>query len=73
MCTPTDITIDSDNEMQTASFDYYSGIYYAKQNELKQTTKFNDVNKGTHFIVCCGDVMVNVKPTDFPDIKRRTI
>lgn len=70
---PVDITIDSDNNQHTASFDYYSGIAYAKAHNLKQTTSFNDVSKGTHFIVCCGDVMVKVNPTDYPEIPRRTI
>ncbi len=71
--TPTDITIDKDNEQHTASFSYYDGIQYAKDNNLKQTTSFTDVSKGTHFIVCCGDVMVKIEPLDFSTITRRII
>ena len=54
MCIPTDITKCVDTDLETASFDYYSGIQYAKENNLKQTTEFSDVCKGTHFMVCCG-------------------
>ena len=81
MYIPKEITIDflKDKEDQDveplhiASFDYYTGILYAKDNNLEQTTEFNDVFNGTHFIVCCGDVMVKVKPTDYIDIIRRTL
>ena len=68
---PTEITQDIDTNINTASFEYYNGIKFAELNNLKQTTSFADVNKGTHFIVCCGDVMVNVLPTHYPDITRR--
>jgi len=71
MNTPTEITQCCDTDLNTASFDYYSGIAYAKENNLKQTTDFADVRKGTHFIVMCGDVMIKVEPTDFPEMKRR--
>lgn len=70
---PKDITKDIDTGIEIASFDYYSGIIYAKDNNLGQTTNFKDVTNGTHFIVCCGDVMVLVKDTDFTDINRRVI
>ena len=70
---PTEITIDSDNNTHIASFSYYDGIYRAKQLNLKQTTHFGDVMNKTHFIVCCGDVMIKVEETDYPEIKRRTI
>ena len=71
MLTPTEITRDIVTQTNTASFDYYSGIAYAKEKNLEQTTSFNDVYHGTHFIVCCGDVMVRVEETDFPEITRR--
>lgn len=70
---PKEITIDSDNNNHIASFGYYDGIYYAKQNNLKHTTSFADVNNKTHYIVCCGDVMIRVESTDYPNINRRTI
>jgi len=71
MLIPTDITKCKDTGLQTASFGYYDGIAYAKEKNLTQTTDFSDVRKGTHFIVCCGDVMIKVESTDFSDIKRR--
>ena len=71
MSEPKEITQDIDTAVNIASFDYYTGIQYAKDNNLIQTTSFNDVNAKTHFIVCCGDVMVRVEPTDYPNITRR--
>lgn len=68
---PKEITTDIDNGNQTASFSYNEGITYAQEKGLKQTVYFSDVAKGTHFIVCCGDVMVKVENTDYPDITRR--
>lgn len=73
MLKPTDITIDTDTGQHTASFNFYDGIYYAKLLNLKQSTSFSDVSKGTHFIVCCGDVMLKVKETDFPSVQRREL
>ena len=70
---PKEITHDADTDQQIASFGYYDGIQYAKDHSLQFTTSFRDVFKGTHYIVCCGDVMIAVQPTDFPDIPRRTI
>lgn len=71
MLLPKEITQDCDTAINIASFGYYDGIQYAKDNNLQQSTKFSDVNKGTHFIVCCGDVMVKVNPEDYPEIQRR--
>jgi len=71
--TPKEITVCSDTGIHTASFGYYEGIRYIKEKGLKQSTKFSDVRKGTHFIICCGDVMVKVQDTDYPDIERRII
>ena len=71
MITPKEITICSETGIQTASFDYYSGIQYAKDHKLKQSTEFSDVRAGTHFMICCGDVMLKVESTDYPDIIRR--
>ncbi len=71
MISPTEITRCNDTGLNTASFSYYDGIHYIKDKNLKQSTEFSDVRKGTHFIVCCGDVMVKVEETDFPDITRR--
>jgi len=68
---PKEITRCVDTNMHTASFSYYDGIYYAEQHDLKQTSNFNEVKNNNMFIVCCGDVMVRVQPTDYPNIKRR--
>lgn len=68
---PKEITQDIDTGANTASFSYYDGIQFAKDNNLKQTTSFSDVAKGTHFIVCCGDVMASVESIHYPEIERR--
>lgn len=70
---PKEITKDSDNSDNIASFDYYTGIHYARENNLKQTTKWNEVKAKTHFIVMCGDVVVRVDETDYPEIERRIL
>ena len=68
---PKEITIDVDTKQETASFDYSIGIAEAKERGLKQTTSFADVFAGTHFIVCCGDVMFSVRSSEYPDVVRR--
>lgn len=68
---PTEITECCDTALNTASFDYYTGIKVAEQRGLKQTSNFADVRAGTHFIVCCGDVMMKVEETEYPEMKRR--
>ena len=68
---PSEITRDEENDI--ASFTYYVGLHYALLKELKQTIDMREVRKGTHFIVCCGDIMVKVEPTDFPEIERRLL
>lgn len=68
---PKEITQDIDTHINIASFDYYSGIRYCELMDIKQCTDFNKVNNGTGFVVCCGDVMVKVEPTDYPTITRR--
>jgi hypothetical protein len=68
---PKDITID--NSVEIASFDYYIGIAVAKKKGLVQTTDFQDVRKGTHFIVCCGDVMISVNSNEYREVARRPL
>ncbi len=68
---PTDITRDELNDI--ASFSYYDGIYLAKQNNLTQTTELSKIRDGKHFIVCCGDVMIKVEQTEYPNIERRLL
>jgi hypothetical protein len=70
---PKEITKDVDTGYQVASFEYYEGLKFAKDNKLIQTTNFKDVFAGTHYIVCCGDVMVKVKTENYPNIERRII
>jgi hypothetical protein len=64
---PKEITQDCDTEENTASFDYYTGIKIAKELGLKQSTNTKEGN----FMVCCGDVMFKVKPSDYPEVTRR--
>ena len=73
MYTPKEITKDKDNGTEVASFDYYSGINYAKQHNLQQTTLYTEVCRRTHFMVCCGDVMIVVDSSFHPEIQRREI
>jgi len=68
---PKEITKCVDTHLHTASFDFYTGMKYAKENNLLQTTEFSQVREGTHFIVCCSDVMVKVESSDYPEITRR--
>lgn len=70
---PTDITKCTETGRETASFGYYDGIHVAKKRKLKQTTSFADVITSTHYIVCCGDVMLRVQPEEYPNIKRRPL
>jgi len=71
MAKPKEITFCIDTHIETASFEFRDGINYAKEKGLKQSSEFSDVRKGTHFIVCCGDVMIKVESDDFLDIPRR--
>jgi hypothetical protein len=59
--------------ISVASFDYYSGIEYAKSKKLTQTSDMNEIMFLERFIVCCGDVMVRVMDKDFPEIERRSL
>lgn len=71
--TPKEITKDKDTGAEVASFSYYDGIYVAKKKGLHHTVHFKDVFAETHYIVCCGDVMIKVNSSDYPEIKRREI
>jgi len=64
---PKEITQDCDTGVNTASFEYYSGVRLAESLGLKQSGNTRDGN----FMVCCGDVMFTVKSTDYPEITRR--
>lgn len=65
---PKEITVDETDHL--ASFDYYTGLSYVKKNNLKQSSDLQDVRKGTHYVVSCGDVVVKVSETDFPEVER---
>ena len=71
MLEPYEIT-ECDDE-HTASFKYRDGIEYAQTKKLNQTDEFRKVREFTHFIVCCGDVMIAVRSDEFPNIERRAI
>jgi hypothetical protein len=68
---PKEITKDCDSSIEYASFSYYDGIHLAKENNWKQTTSFNELEKVNTFIVCCGDVIIRVVPSIYSQIKRR--
>ena len=70
---PKEITKDSDNGIEYASFDYYDGIHLAKKNGWKQTTSMSELSRANTFIVCCGDVMIRVVPSMYSSIERRII
>ena len=70
---PKDITKDKDNGLEIASFSYYAGIQYAKHHKLQQTTDFEQIISRTHYIVCCGDVMVRVKSSQYTGVPRRKL
>jgi hypothetical protein len=59
---------DGPNHM--ASFSWHAGIAYAKSKGLIQCSELSEVRQKTHFIVMCGDVVIRVEPTDFPEIER---
>ena len=64
---PKEITQCCDTGINTASFGYYEGMEVVKNLGLNQSDNTSNGN----FMVCCGDVMFTVKPTDYPEIKRR--
>lgn len=66
---PKEITQCCDTGINTASFDYYSGIIVVKERGLRQSTNTNEGN----FMVCCGDVMFTVQPTEYPELTRRIL
>lgn len=71
---PIEITKCKDTGLETASFSFYDGKHFLSLNKhlnLKQTTSFEDVRNGTHFIVCAGDIMVKVNKFNYPHITRR--
>lgn len=65
MIKPMQIILTPINE-HIASFSYYDGIKYAKENGLNQSSK---ITQDT-FIVTCGEVMCLVGENDFTDIVR---
>jgi hypothetical protein len=73
MIAPKDITKDSETQKEFASFGFYDGIHLAKENKWKQVSDFSDLQHNKTFLVCCGDVMIAVKPTDYPELERRII
>lgn len=68
---PNEITFDEFDHL--ASFEFYSGKRLAKEKNLLQSTNLQDVRKGTHFVVSCGEVIIRVEATDYPDIERRIL
>jgi len=71
--TPKEITKDIDTGIEIASFSYYDGINYCKEAGLHHTTDFQKVNHGTHYIVCCGDVMIRTDKEMWSNIERKIL
>lgn len=65
---PKDITVSED--VQWASFDYYSGKAIIKELNLTQGKELRDFNT---FLVCCGDIVILVESQELPHIERRII
>lgn len=70
---PKEITRDEELNFDIASFSYYDGIAIAEERGLKQTTEFKQVFENTHFIACCGDIMLRVKRDEYPELNRRIL
>ena len=68
---PKEITQCVNTGVNVASFSFYEGVKEVEHRKLERTTTFSDVNKYTHYLVCCGDVMFRVKETEYPDVNRR--
>lgn len=70
---PIEITQDSDNGMNFASFDFYAGKEYAKTIGKTQCTNIMELKGTSEYWVSCGQIVMMVEPTDFPEIERRII
>jgi len=68
---PKEITKCVDTGIHTASFGFYEGKQFVKDNNLEQTTEFSEVRNNNKFIVCCGNIMVRVSRFDYTHITRR--
>jgi hypothetical protein len=66
---PKEIVLDAESGVEIAWFDYYEGIAYCQHESITQSKKDGD----SGFIVCCGEVGVQVTPTQFSMIERRII
>lgn len=58
-----------------ASFDYYEGIRYCRNQAIPQITSGDPYKRMANFegyIVTCGEVVIRVKIDMFPDIERIT-
>lgn len=66
---PTDITKCIDTGIETASYDYYTGIKLMKELNRKNT----GYSTTSTYMVCCGDVMTTIQQSDYVDIARRSI
>lgn len=68
---PNEIVVDETDHL--ASFEFYSGKRFAQEKNLKQSTNLQDVRNGSHFVVSCGEVIIKVAATDYPEIERRQL
>lgn len=73
MIQPKEIIKDCETGKELASFNYYTGKEYIKQNNLTFCCDFNTVGQGGYYLVCCGDIMTLVTPDMFPNIERKVL
>lgn len=71
--TPIEITQDSDNGMNFASFTIDEGKNYAQTVNKTRCTNIMQVDVTSEYWVSLGHVVMMVEPSDFPDIERRII
>ena len=69
MTQPTSIIVDVFGE-HIASFSYKDGIAEAKRRNLDYTSDMGTVRAHVGFMVCCDNVKIGIKPTEYKEIPR---
>ena len=70
---PVEITQDSDNGINFASFSIDEGKKYAQTIGKTRCTNIMQVDVTSEYWVMSGQVVMMVEPSDFPEIERRII
>lgn len=71
--TPIEITQDSDNGINFASFTIDEGKKYAQTVNKTRCANIMQLNVTSEYWIGSGHVIMMVEPTDFPEIERRII